>query len=189
MPLPQPENHYSTDITNGQGFDKKNWEQFTVYFRVLPKQQLLKGKRRERQIQLEKISARLTTAMRDLGYTIAESRALEKYQFAHAPAQVVMVGFASVEDANYRSNEHPVSDRTVNSNGTRLGNGLRTGKGGNVQHGQNVTDQLTTAVSEFKTDVDTMLSTDFIAEGVDVTMIKLDYLGVTYGAGGLTFPV
>lgn len=187
MPLPDPEIHYSTDFTNTFGTPEECvFEQFIVHFRVLPKAELTNGKRREYTLALEKISARLTTAMRGLGFTIAESRALEVPQFGQRTAAVTMIGFVQTADATdttCRQNEPTLSLRTVDSNG-----GARTGLGGNVQHGQTPSANLLTAVTEFKSIVDAMLATDFVAEGVQVSIYKLDYMGVTFGYGGIHFP-
>jgi hypothetical protein len=66
---------------------------------------------------------------------------------------------------------------------------LVTGIGGNVQHGQTLTAAVRTAAAEFKANVDAMLALDFIAEGFPVTLVKLDYLGINFGDGGIHFPV
>ena len=184
MPLPNPSEHYSTDITKSAGTPAdQNFEQFIVYFRVLPKAVLAGGKRREYTIALERLSARLETSMLGLGYTIAESRALEKPQFGQKTASVVMVGFVASEGITYRPVAPVLSLRTVDSNG-----GVRTGIGGNVQHGQTPSAALLTAVDEFKTAVDAMIAADYTPSGVVVSVYRLDYMGVTFGDGGIHFP-
>lgn len=188
MALPLPSNHYSTDPFYGTGPSAQdNKEQFIAYFRVLPKAELNSGKRREYEVALIKLSARLESAMVDLGYTITESRPFEKPQFGQKTAMVSMIGFMTVVPGatgyDYRPNAQTLSSRKVDHSGS-----MKTGVGGNVQHGQVPTTALLTAVSEFKATVDAMLATDFIAEGFPVTLAKLDYQGVTFGVGGIHFP-
>lgn len=188
MPLPDPSIHYSTDFTAksiGTHEDRK-FEQFIVYFRVLPKAALANGKRREYTLALEKLAARLETAMIGLGYTVAESRALDKPQFGQFTSSVVMVGFVTNENTSsidYRQNSPTLSLRTVDHN-----EGSRTGIGGNVQHGQIPSANLLTAVQEFKAAVDAMLATDFVANGISASIYRLDYMGVTFGDRGIHFP-
>lgn len=188
MPLPDPSIHYSTDLTAKSigTTDDRKFEQFIVYFRVLPKAGLASGKRREYTLALEKLAARLETSMIGLGYTIAESRALDKPQFGQSTASVVMVGFVTNENSSstdFRQNGPTLSLRTVDSNG-----GSRTGIGGNVQHGQVPSANLLTAVQEFKTAVDAMLASDYVANGVSASVYRLDYMGVTFGDRGIHFP-
>jgi len=189
MPLPIPANHYSTDPFNGAGAAvQDNKEQFTAYFRVLPKAGLNNGKRREYEVAHLKLAARLEAAMIDLGYTITESRPFEKPQFGQKAAMVSVIGFMTVVPGasayDYRKNAPVLSDRIVDHSGS-----IKTGIGGNVQHGQTLTAAVRTAVAEFKANVDAMLASDFIAEGFPVTLVKLDYLGTNFGDGGIHFPV
>lgn len=188
MTLPIPSSHYSTDPFYGAGSAaQNNKEQFIAYFRVLPKAELNNGKRREYEVALQKLAARLETAMVDLGYTIVESRPFEKPQFGQKTAMVSIIGFMTVVPGatgyDYRANAPTLSERKVIHSGSS-----KSGVGGNVQHGQVPTTALLTAVSEFKTIVDAMLASDFVAEGFPVTLAKLDYQGITFGVGGIHFP-
>lgn len=211
MPLPQRASFYSTDLNVGDTMRAglKKFEYFAAYFRVNPRvigPNTARNTRREFEIALQKLAARLHTAMGDgdgtnpgLGYTIAESRH-KVVQLGHKPAEVIITGWVETgggdsEAEVYRSNEHPLENRTVDSNGPRTGgthddpSGRRSGIGGNVQHRLDMNAQFISAVQNFKSDVDTMLADDFAAFGRDITLYRLDYQGVSFGDKGIHFPV
>jgi len=185
-PYPTPFN--STDPWNSSNpAHHPSYEQFVAYFRILPA--LGNGKRREYLVSMESIASKIHAAFADAGLTIPESRPSVVPQFGQKTARVTLTGYQSLDAStgfSERPRHHPLENRVVDSNGSESGNGIRSGVGGNVQHGQDLTAVAIQAVTQLKQDIDAILTTELTGESI--TFYKLDFMGVTFGDGGIHFP-